>query len=192
MSVLRLRLRAHAGWLAVTLGVASLLILVIGSNAGASTDDEAIRELVTRAMHLQQEVGLPPPEYAGGPMQPEMVAEMVAQGRDELAGVFAEPELDVRTQVLQVIADDAKYGEVRYLGAGVKDIDISEVTIDGDTAQVHATAIVWADVAQVQGGGKLAVAHPENTIVYDMTLQKVNGTWLISSESMGFAPGSEP
>ncbi len=125
-------------------------------------------------------------------MPAAMVADVKARGHDELAAVFEGPVLQARLQAMETNVDGAQAGDIRYLAAGVKNIDIADVVIDGDSARVHATATVWTDVGQVQPGGTLAVAHPENEMIYTLTLGKTSGTWFVVDESITFAPGSEP
>jgi hypothetical protein len=177
--------------LVLVLGVA---IAVFGAyaTASATSDTASVRATVNAAIHTQQEVGLPPLGYNGGVMPPQMAATMTDQGKLELAKVFGGPELNRRDQVLQLNIDGQRSGQIRSLAAGVSRIDITSVTITGDRAEVTASADLWADVAQVQSGGALAVAHPKNTKLYELTLEKVGGTWLVVDESSTFAPGSAP
>jgi hypothetical protein len=121
-----------------------------------------------------------------------LVADIAAQADSQLGDVFGGNELALRTQVVRANLDEEKGGEVRYLAAGVRDIDFADVTINGDVAQVQVTATVWAKLAQVQEGGDQVIANPENEMIYDITLEKVDGRWLVMAESMSFAPGSTP
>jgi hypothetical protein len=179
--------------LASALGAAVVLTIVAaGTILSAGPDGPAIRQTVITVIHAQQEVSLPPSSYVGGRMSAQMTSGIVDRGRELLAKSFAGGELARRLQVLSANVNAEASGEIRYLAAGVSGIRVTAVTIVGDRADVSATADVWADVAQVQAGGKLATAHPRNTIRYTLTLQKIDRVWFVMDESMKFAPGSEP
>ena len=100
--------------------------------------------------------------------------------------------LSQKTVAMQQAIDHYAQSDVRYFGGGVSAIHYPKMTITGDIAQVAVEATIWAKKAQDQGHGILVYATPHNIVDYAFTLQKVQGTWYITTESWHFAPGSEP
>lgn len=182
-------IRVAASALLVT---AALAVSGLFASVSADPDVAAVKRVATGAIQTQQAISLPPASYAGGPMSQGTASEMVRQGEGQMAQFFGGPELVRRDQALQANVSEQSSGAIRYLGAGVSRIDITSVTRDGDLATVAATVDLWADLGQVQVNGQLAVAHPKNTMLLRLALQKINGSWLVVDETMNYAPGSEP
>jgi hypothetical protein len=168
---------------------------VILSEAGgvrAGGDESAVRSIVVAALHAQQEVGLPPGTYKGGAISPSLAQAMLDTGNAELERYFAGDQLASAKEVLASNVTAQQPGEIRDLAAGINSIDVTSVAIDGDTADVTASADLWAEFGQVQDDGTMVVARPTNTKLYSLTLKRIDGDWFVVDESSEFAPGSEP
>ncbi len=163
------------------------------ANAPASGPDAgAIRGVVTRALHLLQEESLPPSTYNGGPMSDELRARMSAKAMADAGKLFSGTGLTWFEGVVKYNLDEQASGVIRHMGGGVSRIDFTSISVSGDQATVAVTEDVWADIAQVQESGKLAVAHPKNTMYAKLLLERVAGVWYVTDYRAKFAPGSEP
>lgn len=193
IAITRRRIVASAGAVsALVLGLA-----VWGGPASASApasgpDADAIRGVVTRALHLLQEESLPPVTYNGGPMSDQLRAQMSDKAMAQAGQLFSGRGLSWFENVVKYNLDEQASGEIRHMGGGVSRIAFTSITVSGDQATVAVTEDVWADVAQVQQSGKTAVAHPKNTMLASLILQRVNGKWYVIDYRAKFAPGSEP
>jgi hypothetical protein len=177
----------------IAIPAAALLLLSIGVIATrAAADESALRGVVTAALHAQQEVAVPPASYGGGPMSTALQQELSSNGRQELAKVFAKGQLEQAEKNLDAVIAAEAPGDVLTLGAGINNIDITSVEIDGDSATATATADLWASFAQVQADGSQVPAHPTNTKLFTLSLSRIDGSWYVVSEYSTFAPGSEP
>lgn len=175
----------------VALPIVTLFGIGLASTTVAAMDESQIRTVVTGALHAQQEVGLPPGSYLGGAMPAEVTASMAAAGDAELAKFFAGPQLEYARAVLAANIEAQSSGQIRTLAAGIKNIAITSIDVDGDVAHVAATGTVWAQFAQVQEG-KLVPANPDNGMIYTLTLERSAAGWFVVDETRDYAPGEEP
>jgi hypothetical protein len=188
---LKSRIGRRTAGIALVLALAAASLIAVVSVA-AGGDEAKVRSTVIGALHAQQEVALPPGSYQGGPLTDAQQQEMVASGSEGLAKFFSGTQLEVAKGVLtENIAEQAS-GEVRYLAAGVKDIDFISVVIDGDTARAEVDARVWAVFKQVEANGAEHPAQPENGIHSSLTLQRLEGEWFVTDEAISFLPGESP
>jgi hypothetical protein len=162
------------------------------STAAADQQETQIRIAATGAIRAQQEVGLPGADYAGGNMSDAAKQAISNAGKNRLHKFFAGRELDNAIATLDYNIQEQSTGEIRHQAAGVDDIVITSVTVDGDTAVVEATATVWARFAQLRSDGQLIPATPRNGIIYRLTLNHIGRDWFVVDEIRSFAPGSEP
>jgi hypothetical protein len=154
--------------------------------------ENEIRIAATGAIQAQQEVGLPAAAYAGGNLSDSAKQAMASAGRTRLERFFAGRELDRALDVLANNILEQSTGEIRHQAAGVDDIVITSVTVDGDTAVVEATATVWARFAQLRSDGMLIPAEPRNGMIYRLTLNHIGSDWFVVSQTRTFAPGQSP
>jgi hypothetical protein len=174
------------------LSVATLIIAGVVLGTPADVDASAVRKAVTEAIRVEQTAPFPPSSYTGGPMSSALQEAITSAGRGELARYFADPELSRREAVLRETVQEQASGEERWLSGGIDNVQISDVTVSGTTAQASASAEVWAQFAQVQPGGKVVTANPHNTMLYTFVLEKRSEAWVVTEQVMKFAPGSEP
>jgi hypothetical protein len=184
-----------ASGIVILLAIVVVVLRPFGSDQADRTDGadaQAIRGVVTRALHLIQEESLPPSTYNGGPMSAELRAQMSAKAMAQAEQLFTGDGLGwFQTVVKYNLAEQAS-GSIRHLGGGVSKITFTSISLTGDTAAVAATEDVWADIGQTQPSGMTAVAHPKNTMLAKLQLMRVDGTWYVTDYRASFAPGSEP
>ena len=194
MKKIAVRVAAAIG-VVILLAIAVTVIRSFGTgpvDRADSADDAAIRGVVTSALHLLQEESLPPSKYTGGPMSAELRAEMSAKAMAEAAQLFTGDGLSWFQTVVNYNLDEQASGSIRHLGGGVSRIVFTSISVTGDQASVDATEDVWADVGQTQDSGMVAVAHPKNTMLAKLLLQRVDRRWYVTDYHAGFAAGSEP
>jgi hypothetical protein len=190
--------------------VAAAIVLSFPSATKAAPDEAPIRLAIKNAIISQQMAPMPGANFKGRALAQADRATIEGLGRSDLAKYFAGNELAKRNTVLAQNLDGQMVGDVRYLDAGVSRIDI--VSLDTCASAVPAAdpsgavgtplpcdmvtatvqADVWLDIAQVQDGGKLVVAHPKNTMIFTLELQHIDNRWLVIDEEGNYAPGSEP
>ena len=186
----------------VLAGAAAIGALILagslwGGSASATTppvgpDTGAIRGVVTSALHLLQEESLPPSTYNGGPMSDQLRAQMSAKAMDQAEQLFKGNGLNWFEGVVKYNLDEQASGYIRHMGGGVSRIAFTSISVSGDHATVAVTEDVWADIGQTQDSGKVVVAHPKNTMLASVLLQRVDGKWYVTDYRAKFASGSEP
>lgn len=117
---------------------------------------------------------------------------MEGHAADVYARLYTGDLLTEKVKVMQTAIERYTRTDVRYFGGGVDWMTFTQVSISGNSARVSARAMIWAQLAQDQGNGRLVYATPHNEVDYTFTLTKVNGHWLITAESSQFVPGYEP
>ncbi len=152
--------------LAVPVSASTKSQLTISSNAVKTTDTAAISDAV----------------------ESQMDALVVTTYQKYYTGTL----LQQKIQTLQNFIHQHKIGNTRYLGGGIDSMTFSSISVNGSSATVKASAVVWDTVAQVQSGGKVVPATPRGTILLTYTLTKQNSQWFITAEQWNFAPGEAP
>ncbi len=186
---------AAVGAVAVVLLVTIVVIGpagLTGGHAPDGADTNAIRGVVTRALRLLQDESVASHATDGGPMSDQVRAELEANAMARARLLFSGLGLTWFEGVVKYNLDEQASGMIRHLGGGVSTIDFTSIAVSGDHATVAVTEDVWADIAQVQDSGKVAVAHPKNTMLASLLLERTEGVWYVTDYRAGFAPGSEP
>lgn len=192
------RVRSARRW-AIRIVVVTLTLLVsafVVTTAAANAEEEKIRIAVKGAINAQQEVGLPPANYAGGHMSDQAKEAIAAAGEAKLRKYFSGEQLDFALEALANNIIEQSTGEMRHLGAGVRNLAITSLSVDEDdanVASVTATGTVWAKFGLAEeGDGDIALSEPSNGMMFELTLNKIDGKWLVVEETMRFAPGESP
>jgi len=95
------------------------------------------------------------------------------------------------TQYENGIRGMAASGAGRRVG-GVKTLDLREVQVSGQNANVKAEVTVWFKTAQFWYQPVTSQPPATNVIDLDLHLVKDGGTWKIDRENWQFAPGGGP
>jgi hypothetical protein len=191
----RTRSRTPRLW-AIRIGVVAatfLMSVTVVANAAANAEEDKVRTAVRGALKAQQEVGLPPADLAAGRMSDRAKEAIAAAGEKRLREYFSGDQLKFAIQILADNIDEQSSGELRHQAAGVKNLVLTSVAIDEDIATVTATATVWARFTLLrESDGELQPAEPSNGMMFELTLNKIDGKWLVVQEKMRFAPGESP
>lgn len=84
-------------------------------------------------------------------------------------------------------------GQFRVLGGGVIRLDITHVTVTGQSATVTAQADVFSQIALRNPNGAWQPLRPRNTLDLSLTLvRSASGKWLVRTFTFTFAPGTGP
>lgn len=78
------------------------------------------------------------------------------------------------------------------IDAGVNWVRWTAATRSGSTATLHGDEDNWACFAQWQDAKGYVVACPHNEELTTVSLQDVDGRWLVSDSTWKFAPGRTP
>jgi hypothetical protein len=192
------------------LGVA-LLVGNAAARAG-STDDDAVASALRQAVASAQQsfsspsamaeartlkIGDNPPAAAhlvAGPSAADMAALDLA-GRRQLAHHFAGTALTERLRAhTAMIAEESSHSSPGFtpLGGGVSDMRVESLSVDGDSATVHAIVTTWARMSQVRPDGTVVVSQPSHDLVVDASMVRTSEGWKVSGYDWTFASGSEP
>jgi hypothetical protein len=129
----------------------------------------------------------------GAPSQAERDGR-VARDKKDIGDHFASAALIARENktigsTLAAVADP----NFRFLGAGVSQITVTDVVVNGTTATIQASANVWSKFEQKMDDGSWSQASPTAEKIYTTTLSMgPAGTWLVTDQTESFANGSGP
>lgn len=166
-------------------------MLFVSGLTATSPDYRAVVDVSTRAMQATQQV--PTQAFVRsnglvGQTNEQIIALAEAQFRDLYTGSVLARKL--------AIVDGALGGQLTEGAtiddAGMADVVVTSVTIDGNHASVQASGTGWATFTQQVAGHDPVTARPQNVTDWTFTLVKAGDKWLIESEDWTFAPGSEP
>lgn len=80
----------------------------------------------------------------------------------------------------------------RNLGAGVSGVKFDNVAVSGNTATLTAEVRIWSKFQQQQADGSWTTSEPTNVMVYNVTMTRESGKWVVDSMVGDFAPGEGP
>jgi hypothetical protein len=178
----------------IAIGVSFFLLTQpsVGAPKGLHTNDAPIRAMLTKAIVAAQTAALPPKSERGKKLSQATIGQIRNAARQQLAQYFVRDELARRLGTVDSLLGEESSGDEAFLDAGVDNIVIGDVTIDGDSASADGSGDAWLDVAQIEDDGSLRVAHPRNTMIFSFDLIWDGTTWMVSGQSGQFAPDSEP
>ncbi|HLY29875.1 MAG TPA: hypothetical protein VKQ36_02490, partial [Ktedonobacterales bacterium] len=151
-----------------------------------------IRQVCQQAVIAQMTLLVPPASYHGGPMSAATRQFMLTRAQQSLRRYYADPQLSAEITQAQTGIRSEQSGSPRYLDAGADALSFSQISVNGATASVTAQGVIWTRVEQDQGNGHVASASPHNRMDFTFTLRLIHGGWLISGQTIEFAPGGEP
>lgn len=193
---------------------AGLLALLVGATAARAgdPDEKAVVSALTEAVAAAQQSFTSPVALAAsadlkvgdnataaaalksGPSLAE-VARVDSAGKMLLGQHFAGTALTDRLRAHSAMIVEQENRTVpgfTPLGGGVSDVQVSSISVDGDTASVHAIITTWARMSQVERDGHVVVSQPSNDLVVDASLLRSPDGWKVTEYEWTFAPGSEP
>lgn len=185
----------------VAISVFGMVALWLTTTAAStpSRDDQMVDQAIMSGLHTERTAWLPPVALRGRLLTSDEAATVKKSLVDKLNKSYTGDALAHWTGMLETAIDNQtsdggpqKPYSVVALDGGINSIQILSEQVSGDLATARVQADIWSKVAQVQPDGKLVAATPHNTVIYDLTLIRVDGTWKISQESWTFAPGSQP
>jgi hypothetical protein len=175
---------------AIALMLVALAVFVpdIASLFPRSPDQEAVAAVVQRVMVANQTVGIPPQRDPDGHVSVETVDAMHAQVRDVAAqlliGPYRQQWIDERDDLI-----DIEVSSEFIFEGGAHDFSRWQITIEGDRATVQVRCRIFLVMAQTFAGHR---SRAENTIDAELTLERVDGAWLVSGQMHRFSPGGGP
>ena len=177
--------------------VVVIVILVVTSGAWApelasllpgSPDQQAVAEAAERAIIANQTAAIPPERDPSGHVSAETIARMRAEARQVAARLFTGAYRDRWIERVDAAIDVEASSEFVF-GGGAEDFTGWRIEIDGDDARVRVRCRPFIDIAQTVDGDR---TRAQNTVDYELTLHRVDGAWLVASETHEFAPGGGP
>lgn len=186
----RRRSLVGAAVLAVLVLVVSALTLVpeLHDLLPKSTDQEAVAAAVQRVIVANQTVGIPLERDVSGGISPATMASMHLEVAAAAATLLAPSYRDQWMRRMDAYVDGEMTNEFIF-GGGADGFERWQIAIDGDHASVKVRCRIYLDMAQTFAGAR---TRAENTVDDELTLVRVGGDWLVSSQSHRFAPGGEP
>lgn len=186
--------RARPGGLAF---LAVLCLLAIATVAYApdlawllprSSAQHAVAAVVEQVIIANQSVGLPVERDRDGGVSPETIEAMRAEVREVAAQLFTVAYRETWIDRTSVVIDIETSSEFIFDG-GADDFSRWRIAVLGDRAVVHVRCRIFLEMAQTFDGPR---HRAENTVDYELLLERVDGAWLVSSASHRFAPGGGP
>lgn len=175
-------LAGAAVWAALT------LVPELGDLLPRTPDQAAVVAAVERTIVANQSVGIPPARAPDGHVSRETVRAMHAQVREVAAGLFTDLYRDIWIARRDAVIDVEVSSEYLFDG-GADDFTRWQIAVVGDHALVNVRCRIFLDMAQTFEGPR---HRAENTVDYELTLQRVRGVWLVAGELHRFAPGGGP
>ncbi|MEO5705321.1 MAG: hypothetical protein ABIZ52_07340 [Candidatus Limnocylindrales bacterium] len=175
------------------------VIVILAVTAGAwvpelssflprSPDQAAAAAATERAIVANQTVAIPPERDASGRVTAETVERMRAEARKVAAQLFTGSYREQWIERVDAAIDVEASSEFVFHG-GAEDFSGWRIEIEGDHARVRVRCRPFIDIAQTVDGNR---TRAQNTVDYELTLQRVDGTWLVANETQDFAPGGGP
>jgi hypothetical protein len=163
----------------VVLLVVAGAVWVVGA-AAADPNVTAVQRVVRETMQLEHRVGIPdgPPDAV---VSAADGARMNAATEIAVKAHFAGTLLATRLEQFKAIIDSQVGGKPTNLDGGVNNIIMGETTVGTDTATVHLRATTWVKGSQ---GGKISAPTSRDNWTFELV--KVDGKWLVSTETTDF------
>jgi hypothetical protein len=165
-----------------------VLVPELGDVLPRNADQQAVAEVVERAIVANQSVGIPAERDADGHVSSATVQAMRLQVRKVAAELFTESYQDTWIARTDGVIDLEASSELVFEG-GAYDFTRWRIAIVGDRAVVAVRCRIFLEMAQTYEGPR---HRAENIVDYELTLERVDGTWLVASETHRFAPGGGP
>lgn len=175
--------------LAVVLALIGSLGSLLANSLLPSRDETAIQQTCHDGVVAQQTLPVPPSSYKGGVMSSALVQQMQNKVPLTLSNYYTGTALTNVTKLVQQAIQNERDGRTRYLGGGVDTMNFSQMTVKNNAATVTAQAILWAKFSQLKGK-KVVETTQRQRIGFSLGLVKINGRWLISTESTKLLTGS--
>ena len=121
-------------------------------------------------------------------MPSALVQQMENNVPPTLSNYYTGTALTNVTKLVQQAIQNEKDGKTRYLGGGMDSISFSQVTMKNDTATVTAQAVLWAKLSQLKNKKPVETTQ-HSSLGFSFGLVKVNGHWLINTESSKLLTG---
>lgn len=102
------------------------------------------------------------------------------------------PTHDYLIQALSRNIDSDADGAHRYMGGGVDWVKYDLVQIDGNSADVSASAQVWNRQLFTSPSGQQFASHPVSVIAYSAHLVKDAVGWQIETDNLSIVSGARP
>lgn len=176
-------------FLAIALIVAAfVLIPELGDYLPRTGDQAAVAAVVERVIVANQSVGIPDERESNGHVAPETIEVLRAQVRATAAELFTvayrERWIDRTYEVI-----DLETSSEFIFDGGAYDFSRWRIVVFGGRAVVQVRCRIYLEMAQTFDGPR---SRAENTVDYELTLERVDDTWLVSSQSHRFASGGGP
>ena len=181
--------------MAIAVGACVLLAIAavawmpeLGDVLPRSDEERAVVAAVERFVIANQTVGIPEERDPDGKVAPETVAAMHAEVRSVADELFAPSYREQWALRMDEYIDGEMAAEFIF-GGGADGFMAWRITINGDRASVEVRCRIHLDMAQTFTGRR---TRAENTVDYEVTLERHDGRWLIAGQSHRFAPGGGP
>ncbi len=171
-----------AGWVVLVFGPELVSLLP------RSPEQQAVAAVVERAINANQASFVPPSRDGTGHVTAETIASMHARVREVAAKLFVEPYHDTWIEMMDAAIDLPASVDLVF-GGGAYDFGRWHIGIDGDRATAQFRCHVFLETAQTVDGPH---SRADNIVDLDVTLVRIDGAWLVASESEEFAPGGGP
>jgi len=151
-------------------------------------DQDAVAAVAERTVIAIQTVAIPPRRDPDGSVPPGVIAAMRAEVRETAAELFAASYREAWIAKTDDIVDVETSGEFIFEG-GAYDFTRWRIDIAGDRATVAVRCRIFLVMAQTFDTPR---HRAENTVDYELALERADGTWLVTGLSLRFAPGGGP
>ena len=167
--------------------VALSTMFVMSIKADEATEKELIKDVIHHAEVVTMEASTIPKEERRMPVQLSEAEKnyLIDSYIDALKGIYTTSAKqlytysDIRRQLMN--SDDEYYD--RVYDHGVFEVVVNSSKIRGNTATVNATVYSWQKYIISGEGPWFAVSFPVARTTCDYELEKVNGVWMIASQT---------
>jgi hypothetical protein len=168
----------------------------LGASAPASqTDEDLVRASVERALQTHQ--GL-----EAGPLGASITTDPTAAQLDDqlrsstaaIAVAFMGDQATHEAAALTNAMSIETSGHFRALGAGIANLNFTQVSITGKIALAKVSVDTWSKMAIKNPDGTWVTAEPHNTLLVTMTLtvDPATGGWKVNGFSLDFSAATAP
>jgi hypothetical protein len=172
----------------VIASAALALVPELGDLLPRSADQQAVADVVERTIVANQSAGIPFERDADGRVSSATVQAMRVQVRKVAAELFTESYRDTWIARTDAVIDVETSSEPVFAG-GAYDFTRWQIAVIGDRAAVKVRCRIFLEMAQTFEGRR---HRAENIVDYELTLERVDGSWLVAGEASRFAPGGGP
>jgi len=167
---------------------AFVLVPELGDYLPRTGDQTAVTAAAERVIVANQSVGIADVRDASGHVAPETIEALRAQVRETAAQLFTAAYRETWIERTYEVIDLETSSEFIFDG-GASDFSRWRIVVFGGRAVVQVRCRIYLDMAQTFDGHR---SRAENTVDYELTLERVDATWLVSGQSHRFASGGGP